>query len=333
MSMIFIIFALMVIKADLANKCRILGIEGGGIRTIYDIGAFSALADYMDPEEIKYDIMNGESPGAVAIGILGFFKNGDEKKAASFLTDIIVNLQLNQTFKSWPGGIPQGLLFEEGIFDDSPLLDTLKSYQKVAGGVLQRNCSLGVTYIDTVDFVVSLGKINSSNAALWSVKSSTVEGLFPPVHEDGHFIVDGGTQYLIELASAISFCSNLGYKDSDIIIDLLLNLMENMTAINVTNSSSMGMLSRAKYLISREKTSHYLYTILNSYPKVDWRYIAIPSKVLPVNYFNTFPIGFTRKNVNETLALGYQDMKNLIIGNTSHAALEKLKKQISHRFI
>lgn len=53
--------------------------------------------------------------------------------------------------------------------------------------------------------------------------STAIPGVFPPVELNGRVLIDGGSVWSINAFSAIEGCRRLGYSDSDIILDLLMN--------------------------------------------------------------------------------------------------------------
>ena len=54
--------------------------------------------------------------------------------------------------------------------------------------------------------------------------SSAYPGFFEPVNDiDGRTYYDGGTSFSINIGGAINRCKELGYKESDITIDIILN--------------------------------------------------------------------------------------------------------------
>jgi predicted patatin/cPLA2 family phospholipase len=58
------------------DKCRVLGLRGGGTNGAYEIGVLEAMVDLLDPNEIAYDVVEGISIGSINAGILSTFEKG-----------------------------------------------------------------------------------------------------------------------------------------------------------------------------------------------------------------------------------------------------------------
>ena len=53
--------------------------------------------------------------------------------------------------------------------------------------------------------------------------SAAIPGVFPPSHINGRVLFDGATIWNVNTFSAIEGCRQLGFKDKDIILDVIMN--------------------------------------------------------------------------------------------------------------
>jgi len=78
-------------------------------------------------------VISGIGVGAINGAHLAGFEKGNEEEAAKSLISLWRGLTQEQVYKSWRwGGIVWGLLFETGIYDNTPLKNYLHGHIKQA---------------------------------------------------------------------------------------------------------------------------------------------------------------------------------------------------------
>lgn len=113
------------------DHCYALALEGGGDRGAYQAGALYQIIMNHGDESVQYDIISGIGVGAINGVYLAQFAKGDEENAAKDLLSLWRGLTQEKVFKSWNwGGIVRGLIFETGIYNNSPLKKLLETSLK-----------------------------------------------------------------------------------------------------------------------------------------------------------------------------------------------------------
>ena len=148
---------------------------------------------------------------------------------------------------------------------------------------------------------------------------------FPHMHLGNKSYVDGGSVWNVDYSSGINRCLLDGYKEQDIIVDIIL-------CTGAEDLGERGYNTIQNYIRMRNIKSYYnsmsdLDEAKRGYKKVNFRNLVIPMKPLPSAYI---PLGFKHDSIVEMMELGYQDAKNVIlnkIGNSFdqvHSFIENL---------
>jgi len=104
------------------DHCYALALEGGGDRGAYQAGAIYQIIMNHGDENVAYDVISGIGVGSINGAYLAGHAKGDEEQAAKDLVSLWRGLTKEQIYKSWSwGGIVRGLLFETGMYNNSPL--------------------------------------------------------------------------------------------------------------------------------------------------------------------------------------------------------------------
>ena len=134
-------------------------------------------------------------------------------------------------------------------------------------------------------------------------------GLFPPAHAFGSRWFDGSAVYDIDIFAAINKCSQLGFKQEDIVVDVIMNSAASLSKINADSLHSIGMLLRYLEVSSFYGSMDGVLRAKFAFPKVNFRYAIAPSKSLPYEYL---PLNLNATQVQEILDIGEQDAYNAI---------------------
>ena len=230
---------------------------------------------------------------------------------ANALCDIWRSISSKNVYKNWIGGVVTGALFKQSLFNSAPLRDTLnkyayglRRYRSTHYGICNADkANFEVHHYDNTDFVEK-EHIESVMA------SSAIPAIFPPVVDaSGETLVDGGAIWNSDLPSAVNGCRDLGYKDSDIILDIILC---GGAPLSVKEDVS-GHNTYQNFMRYREMSSYYkdlnnLEKTHIAFPDVTYRSVVYPTKDISQG----MPMSFTKKQIDFMINLGIQDAKNAL---------------------
>lgn len=110
------------------NRCLGLVLKGGANRGSYEAGAIHTLINNLPPEEVMYDVVSGISVGALNAAHCATYAIGQEGQMADDLVAMWSNLTSDNIYQNWRGGILAGLLWQKGLYDNTPLRDFITEY-------------------------------------------------------------------------------------------------------------------------------------------------------------------------------------------------------------
>ena len=265
-------FALNYVKA--ANTCTGLALSGGGSNGAWDMGVLYGLLHNGKPEDFRYDVVTGISAGSInAIQLMGY-EIGDELKATEIGSDLWKNLKTSDVWQDWYVTPLDGLLLKAGMMDNSPLLKFLESLLAPLSG-FKRRITVGTVNINDGTF----HRFDQSNTAFADMakaafSSASIPTVFPPYNWKGKGVfVDGSTATNINVEDLITQCKDLGFDESQIIVDILV--CESSETIDEWDKTGK---SATNYLRARSIHGHYHGTntiadAFRAHPKVNFRYL------------------------------------------------------------
>lgn len=168
-------------------------------------------------------MVTGVSAGTLNSAALAVFPPGKEKEYVQFSMDLWESVTTDKVLKFWPGGIVSGLTLAPSLFNNDPLRQLLT--ESLEGKSFQRKISIGTCDANNAEYVVYSYEPSPDmpeDAIETLVASAAIDGVFPPVLRDGRTLVDGGSIWNSNIVSAVDSCRELGYDDTDIIIDYVL---------------------------------------------------------------------------------------------------------------
>ena len=195
---------------------------GGGTLGSYEAGVFKGLVNTMDPEECHYDVVSGVSAGALNSFIISLFAPGDEKAAADFLTDKWLNIKRTDIMQDWKHGIIHGLLSESGLFDNEGGVTFLEDIMKGFPKGIQRKLLVAIADANTGDYVVADENNTPHKVAQYVIASAAIPAVLRAMLMDDTVYIDGGILINLNALSAIEKCRDMGFADTDIVVDLIL---------------------------------------------------------------------------------------------------------------
>lgn len=163
---------------------------------------------------------------------------GQEKEAYDFLYEFWDNLSTQEIYKSWPEGLVLAFFKEKGLFSTEPLEDLIR--QTIAPG-LKRKFSLAATNADLNRY----DRFNESYSLEQIIQiargSAAVPVIFPHVQVGDYDYIDGGMISTYDIGGVVERCRDDGFRDSDIIVDVVLCQGKSLEAKNVSGEGTIGV--------------------------------------------------------------------------------------------
>ena len=184
---------------------------------------------------MSYDVVSGISVGAVNAGAFALFPKGQEKEAADFVVEKWTNLESGNLWKYWGLNIFHGIFSEQGLVDNSPLLEFIKSI--LGNKTFQRKLITGAVDLHHGGFVQldSDEMADNEEAALSLLASASLPGLFPPTHLRNYTLIDGGSVWNLNIIGAIQKCRDLGFGDPNIVLDVVILIPDQIEVLSSGN--------------------------------------------------------------------------------------------------
>ena len=106
-------------------------------------------------------------------------------------------------------------------------------------------------------------------------------------------LVDGGTFENLDLAEAIVKCRNMGAKDEDIIVDIILCYPGPLGVKHWTYEESKWKTSWDMNNKKKELKDYYYYKedverVMKGFPHIKFRHVIAPSTEIPSSYIPIF---------------------------------------------
>ena len=188
-------------------------------------------------------------------------------------------------YKNWLGGIARGLFFEGGLYNSAPLEDFLK--KEFTNLTMHRKLDIGIvdvldgSYKDFSDANVTQGE----NLVDAMYASMSFAGFFPPADVLGSSWFDGSAVWDIDIFSAINRCTDLGFKNEDIVVDVIMTSSANLKDVQAEDYKSIGMLFRYLEISSFYNSMDGLLRAKFAYSGVDFRWVISPSGSIPSSIY------------------------------------------------
>lgn len=307
----------------LSDKCYTLSMEGGGSHGAYEAGVLWSFATLLPPEERVWDIITGISAGALNSRVCAQFEYGDEINMAQKTIDAWLSAKSMDTIAvEWPQGMYYSIFFQPSLYDSEPMLQFLKDF---SGNVINRNITVGVTDYESGEFIEYTQELGVDLLSVASKGSASIPSVFTPTQLEGHWYGDGGVLVNLNANEGISFCRDLGYSDSDIVVDIIRDFdgQDRPAPIRVNNTKEA--MDRATTISDFYSKLWFLFDFDHSFPNVDVRFVAIPSEPLPP-YDGTPPLDFDPVHMQAEVTLGKKDGATLVNNGIKGRDTSKSKK-------
>lgn len=292
-------------RVDAINgKCRVLALGGGSDKGAYEAGAIIGLINNLPSGEDTWDVVVGNGAGAINAMILAQYAQGNEDAAATALNNFWSSFTPAAFYKDWIGGLLTGLLAKSGLYNTAPMLSTIKSINKAAP---QRFLGVGSADLVTGSYVF----FNSTKASLTTLNTgiyaSASEYLFFPYVEYSSFkLTTGSIKYSVDLYSGINACKNMGYSESNIIVDVVLGTGKNLEVVDASNYKTIQTVIRYNEISSYHDSELIIKMAEANLDQVLFRSVIYPSHKLPGSLA---PYAYSSAELAAQLALGIADGK------------------------
>lgn len=250
-------------------------------------------------ETVQYDVISGIGVGAINGAHLSSFEKGQEDTAADSLISLWRGLTVSQVYKSWRwGGIVRGLLFETGIYDNTPLKTYLKSHIKSP----KREFYYGLVNSKTGQFVSKNHESDFNQYLLGIIGSASFPGIFPTLDElDGTTYYDGAVGRSVNIADAVNNCKKLvGGDESKVTIDIIMNSGGTFNVKDASTFKALRMGLRYLEIQLYYRSMDLLIRAKAAYPKLNFRYVVAPTNKLEGGLLPfTFDAAQIESNINK----------------------------------
>eukprot|EP00347_Sterkiella_histriomuscorum_P010239 403377058 len=310
---------------DLQGNCLGLVLKGGANRGSYEAGVIQVFAENLDPEEVQWDVVSGISVGALNSAHVSSYEKGDEKAMADGLVAMWRNMSSGNLYQSWRFGIAEGLLFRQGLLDNSPL------HEFINQTFAKRPCCKRKIHFNSVDAnsgnVISFDETTDPDSLIRGLVATTsVPFVFPALKIEDKIMIDGGVAWNLDVASAIMKCREIVDSDAKIVLDIIdVDRFTDRVHRWVRNDTHSTVQNFMRYLELKRyhKRFNDMIEIEAAHPDVRIRYQIIPKVQIDSLYQE---LSFDKELIEKMIKLGREDaieaIKNQFVTNISQKKLQ-----------
>jgi predicted patatin/cPLA2 family phospholipase len=288
-------------------KCYVLALEGGGDKGAYQTGALQGLVELANDTE--WDVITGISVGALDAAALSIFEVGKEKEAVEFLLENWRNIKSsNDIYDNWWGGPLYGLFFKTGLYDTTPLKKMLNSI--IQDSEIKRKFVCGATNYLTGDYETFDEETLNREEYVDAITSSASYPVIFPVNKfRNKYYMDGGVKINLDIASGVNKCTDMGYDDKDIVLDVIMLNSAVLSQQDATGVHPLGVLNRVFEIQGYDNAMRDIEFAREVFTDVNFRYVIAPTRNLPSG---KIPLNFSPSQIEAMIKYGYEDAKNVI---------------------
>jgi len=179
------------------------------------------------------------------------------------------------------------------------------------GSYDQRDVYFGASDLTHAHFQVFHNKdLNEEEFLNAVMSSSAAPGVFQTQNWNNATYGDGGGFFKIDYWPMIEECRKRGFADEDIIIDAVFCYHHEVPTLDIPeNFKVFNLLERYVDMIFVEWFNHYIPQAHAAYPKINWRYLVMPTKKLPDG---KIPLFFKHDDIVGMYNAGFDDATNKI---------------------
>jgi len=131
--------------------------------------------------------------------------------------------------------------------------------------------------------------------------SMSFAGFFPPADVLGSYYFDGSAVWDIDIFSAINRCTEMGFTNKDIVVDVIMTSSANLKDVQAEDYKSIQMLFRYLEISSFYNSMDGLLRAKFAYEGVNFRCVITPSENIPSSLF---PMNMSTKQIDAAFELG-----------------------------
>jgi predicted acylesterase/phospholipase RssA len=309
---ILLILLLSLLSAS-GDKCYTVSLEGGGLKGPYEAGVMMALTEFLPPSEVQYNFMSGISIGSYNTCWCSSFAFGDERNMAIHLQNVWLSItKKSQMFKYRP--VFWALFWAPSLINNSPAFNLILNN---IGDQVRRNVTVGTTDINTGELINYNESLPTEDLATACFASGAFPGAFPPVPFKGSYYIDGYATININAFILINKCKEMGYKDEDIVVDLLYDEYFEVLAKDRVNKTqqTMGKIDKMRQIFNWD---WFKLQLKDDFPDIEVRYAISPS----------VPLSSAKIESRYKIDLGYNDTLK-VLKMSKAERMENFKKRFS----
>jgi NTE family protein len=284
---------------------RALVLGGGGAKGAWTSGVINHLLGDL---QIHYDAICGVSAGAINGAFLTQYSLGQERLAATELSNLWLQIDTSKIYKRW---MPFGRLHalqKKSFYDSSPLQKLIREHIK-----LDKIRASGRTVnVGTVSFTSGKYTIfdqTSDHFIDAVIASASFPTAFEPISFLGELWADGGTQEISPTKTAI----DLGADTIDVIMTSpqtrTKKFIENPTAIDIMKRSIDLSLDK---IMSNDIEKMEMYNKLAEAGLTGKKYVSINIIRPQFNLIEDL-LDFDPDKIKKMMDLGYDDAKRTML--------------------
>ena len=217
-------------------------------------------------------------------------------------------MPVTDMWSMWTLGPLEGL-WRQSVLNSEDMVAKIKQF--IGGRSIRRGLALQSIDLNTGQTVIYDESMPSEMLPSAMYASAAVPMFFNPQNIDGKTMVDGLVLSNLDLSEAITKCQEKGFKDEDIIVDVIMCFdhvvkWDDWTLADSKFKNAYDLYHRKEFF----RNFYYYYEditrVVRGYPKVHFRHLITPKQNLEGGYIPLFDgIDVTRKFLDQ----GYEDAK------------------------
>lgn len=280
-----ILFGAQALAQEANGKCYAIAFSSGQESSAFQAGALKGLLSKLPADQLAYDAVSGNTGGAYNAVILSSYAKGQESAAADRMAQFWIDAGNSKLYQNWWGGVIDGLFTKGGIYDSKPMKDFI--VKEFPNTQLKRSTNVGIVDVLSGQYLpFTEGNLTTSTNLVNALYASfALPGFFPPVEAFGSKWFDGSAVYDLDIFSAVNNCFAKGFKQADIVIDVLLTSAAGLKQVDAHDYKSINMLFRYLEISSYYSSMDGLLRAKFAYPQANFRFAIAPSKALPTSWY------------------------------------------------
>jgi hypothetical protein len=285
--------------------CRGLALGGGNDLGAYQAGAISGLLSNLPAHETDYNIIAGLGFGSLNALIVSQFNNSQNTQLERTLSDFWKNSRRHDFLKDWPFGKIEGYHKHSGMYDSSPMRQTIRKLMNLSSG-FARPFTAGAT--DLISGHLKIFNQTNSRGTLETGILASASGYIemPVTKFQDMVLIEGSLAYTADILGVLNYCIDQGYEESNIIVDIIFTQSSKLNVVNAEKYRTLDVVRRVAQIYGYDSANLALEVAFNTHPEANYRYIIQPSSRLP-GKDESSQYDFSKKELNTLYEAGMSD--------------------------